>query len=93
VAEVTSRGFSNCNTLGAPQEKSRPDLSLANRFLPHQQHCDSHAAGNFFRARLNCSITFVLNAGISSGLRLVTRLPSTTTSLSTHSAPHSAGRF
>src|SRR6201996_9859247 len=33
------------------------------------------------------SVTFLLNAGISSGLRLVMMLPSSTTSLSTHFAP------
>ena len=39
------------------------------------------------RARLNRSIIARLNAGMSSGLRLDTRLPSTTASSSTHSAP------
>src|ERR1051326_1528490 len=50
------------------------------------QH-DSYAAGRFCLHLLNSSIIARLNAGMSSGLRAVTRFPSTTASLSTHSAP------
>src|SRR6478672_12676785 len=49
---------------------------------------DFYAAGRFCWApALNSSIMARLNAGMSSGLRAVTKLPSVTASLSTHSAP------
>ena len=58
------------------------EASLLPKYQCHQyqQYDGFYAAGSAFRALLNSSFTFALNAGMSSGLRLVTRLPSTTTS-------------
>lgn len=47
----------------------------------------AYAFRDFWRAPANNSIMAGLNAGISSGLRLVTNLPSLTTCSSTHFAP------
>src|ERR1700744_2136204 len=62
-----------------------PGCSHHDRFLRdgRRNQCACACCGVFAVT----SISFLLNAGMSSGLRLVMMLPSSTTSLSTHFAP------
>src|ERR1700733_13763554 len=62
-----------------------PGCSHHDRFLRdgRRSQCACACCGLF----ATTSVSFLLNAGMSSGLRLVMMLPSSTTSLSTHFAP------